>query len=61
MLPAHRLHFLRTYYNITQKEMAKAIGKSDRWVRIIESGDQLPTEEVYNAWLKACYMAQKKK
>lgn len=55
MLSADKLRFLRIYHNISQIEMAECIGKSDRWVRKIESGDEIPTHQVYVDWLNACY------
>lgn len=55
MLSGDKLHFLRIYHNITQKQMASGIGKSDRWVRMVETGSEVPTEEVYQAWLDTCY------
>lgn len=55
MLSGDKLKFLRIYHGITQKQMAEYIGKSDRWVRKVESGDERPTREVYADWLNACY------
>ncbi len=55
MLSGDRLQFLRIIHNITEKDMAECIGKSDRWVRKIESGEETPTDEVYKAWINTCY------
>jgi len=55
MLSGDKLRFIRIYNNISQKYLAECIGKSDRWVRKIESGDEIPTHEVYVDWLNACY------
>ena len=60
MLSGDKLKFLRIFHNITQVKMAEYIGKSDRWVRKIESGDEIPTEEVYLDWVNACYGRIKK-
>ena len=61
MLSGDKLKFLRIFHNITQMKMAEYIGKSDRWVRKIESGDEIPTEEVYLDWVNACYGRIKKR
>lgn len=55
MLSGDKLKFLRIYHDISQKDMASAIDVSDRWVRKIESGDEIPTEELYQKWLDCCY------
>jgi transcriptional regulator with XRE-family HTH domain len=55
MLSGDKLRFIRIYHNISQKYLADCIGKSDRWVRKIESGEEIPTYEVYVNWLNACY------
>ena len=55
MLSGDKLRFIRIYHNISQKYLAECIGKSDRWVRKIESGEEIPTKEVHNDWLNACY------
>ena len=60
MLSGDKLKFLRIFHGITQMKMAEYIGKSDRWVRKIESGDEIPTEEVYLDWVNACYGRIKK-
>lgn len=60
MLSGDKLKFLRIFHGITQMKMAEYIGKSDRWVRKIESGDEIPTKEVYLDWVNACYGRIKK-
>lgn len=55
MLSADKLKFLRISHNITQKYMAESIGKSTRWVGMIENGDEIPTHKVYVDWLNTCY------
>ena len=59
MLSGDKLRHLRILHGISVKEMAKGIGKSDRWVRKIEHFEVIPTEEVYQDWLNTCYKKQK--
>lgn len=61
MVSGDKMKFLRQYFNISEKKMAEMIGKSDRWIRKIESNEEVPTEEVYYAYINALYGKVKKK
>lgn len=61
MVSGDKMKFLRQYHNISEKKMAEMVGKSDRWLRKIESGEELPTEEVYYDYINALYGKIKKK
>ena len=46
-------------HGLTVGQMAAGVGKSDRWIRLIESGQERPTEEVYVAYLETLYGRRK--
>jgi transcriptional regulator with XRE-family HTH domain len=61
MISGDKMRFLRQLHNISEKKMSEMIGKSDRWIRKIESGEEIPTNEVYTAYMNALYGRVKKK
>lgn len=61
MISGDKMRFLRQFHNISEKKMAEMIGKSDRWIRKIESGEEIPTNEVYTAYINALYGRVQKK
>ncbi len=59
MLSGDKLKSLRIMHGLTVGQMAAGVGKSDRWIRLIESGQERPTEEVYVAYLETLYGRRK--
>ncbi len=55
MLSGDKLKFLRYMHGKTQKEVAEWCGVSTRFVGMVESNFERPSEEVYHAWLNCCY------
>ena len=55
MLSGDKLKSLRIMHGFTVGQIAAGVGKSDRWIRLIESGKERPTEEVYVAYLETLY------
>ncbi len=55
MLSGSKLQFLRYTHGITQKQMAEWCDVSIRYIGMVEHHDQIPSEEVYKAWLNCCY------
>lgn len=55
MLSGDRLKFLRYTHNKTQKQVADWCNCTIRYVGMVEKGDEIPTKEVYHAWLNCCY------
>jgi transcriptional regulator with XRE-family HTH domain len=55
MLSGDRLKFLRYTHKKTQKEIADWCNVSTRYVGMVESGEEIPSQNVYHAWLNCCY------
>lgn len=55
MLSGDRLKFLRYSHGITQKAVSDWCNVSIRYVGMIESGEETPSEETYNAFLNCVY------
>lgn len=55
MLSGDRLKFLRYTHEKTQKDIADWCNVSTRYVGMVESGEEVPTKQVYHGWLNCCY------
>ena len=55
MLSGDRLKFLRYTHEKTQKDIADWCNVTTRYVGMVESGEEIPSKEVYHAWLNCCY------
>ena len=55
MLSGDRLKFLRYTHEKTQAQIADWCNVSVRYVGMVESGEEIPTKQVYGAWLNCCY------
>ena len=55
MLSGDRLKFLRYTHEKTQKDIADWCDVSVRYVGMVESCEEIPSKEVYHAWLNCCY------
>ena len=55
MLSGDRLKFLRYMHQKTQKDVADWCNVSTRYIGMVESGDEIPSKEVYHAWLNCIY------
>ena len=55
MLSGDKLKFLRYTHEKTQKDIADWCNVSTRYVGMVEKGDEIPTKEVYRAWLNCVY------
>ena len=55
MLSGDRLKFLRYMHGKTQKEVAEWCNVTPRYIGMVEAMDEIPTKEVYGAFLNCCY------
>lgn len=55
MLSGDKLKFLRYTHNVTQKKVADWCNVSIRYIGMIESGEEMPAQETYNAFLNCIY------
>lgn len=55
MLSGDRIKFLRYTHNKTQKEVADWADVTPRYIGMVESGQEIPTKETYNAILNCIY------
>ena len=55
MLSGDKLKFLRYTMGKTQKEVAEWCNVSTRYVGMVEHGEEILSEETYEAWLNCIY------
>lgn len=55
MLSGYHLKAMRIREKVSQNQLAKMIGKSTRYIKYIESGERIPSEQTYRDWVDACY------
>ena len=55
MLSGDKLKFLRYTHEKTQKDIADWCNVSTRYVGMVEKGEEIPSEETYEAWLNCIY------
>lgn len=55
MLSGDKLKFLRYTHQKTQSDIANWCNVSTRYVGMVESGEEVPSKQVYHAWLNCCY------
>lgn len=55
MLSGNKLKFLRYTHGKTQKEVSEWCNCTIRYVCMLESGEEIPTKEFYNAFLNCIY------
>ena len=55
MLNGSKLKYLRVIHNKTQKQVAEWCDIGIRYVKSIESGEEIPSEYTYNAFLNCIY------
>lgn len=55
MLSGSKLKFLRYTHGKSQKDISEWCNISTRYVGMVESGEEIPTKQVYHGWLNCCY------
>ena len=55
MLSGDRLKFLRYTHNKTQKQVADWCNCTERYIKMVEAGKEIPTEDTYKAILNCIY------
>lgn len=55
MLSGDQLRSLRVREKVSQNALAKTIGKSTRYIKMIEHNERMPSEQTYYDWVNACY------
>ena len=55
MLSGDKLKFLRYVHNKTTKEVAEWCNVSDRFIRMVEAGEENLSNETYHAYLNCIY------
>ena len=55
MLSGDKLKFLRYTHSKTQKQVADWCDVSERYIKMVESGQEIPSEETYKAYLNCVY------
>lgn len=55
MLNGSKLKYLRIIHNKTQKQVADWCDIGIRYVKSIESGEEIPSEQTYHAFLNCIY------
>ncbi len=55
MLSGDQLKALRIREKVSQNNLSKMIGKSTRYIKMIEHNERTPSEQTYYDWVNACY------
>lgn len=55
MLSGDRIKFLRYTHNKTQKQVADWCNCTERYIKMVEKGQEIPTEDTYKAILNCIY------
>ncbi len=55
MLSGDKLKFLRYTMGKTQKQVADWCNVTDRYIKMVERGEEIPSEETYKAMLNCIY------
>jgi|GEM_PF-2221325 len=61
MLRGNKLRMLRLYRDLSQSQIAKALGVSRNYISMMESEKRDISQEHYDAWIKALNMADMEK